>query len=42
MEAQDPAKREREARGRLPRDRRAPLGPAAEISGVQRAVTGPG
>lgn len=40
--AQDPAKREREAWGRLPRDRRAPLGPAAEISGVQRAVTGPG
>lgn len=40
--AQDRAKWGREARGRLPRDWRAPLGPAAEVSGVRRAVTGPG
>lgn len=37
-----PANGGREARGRLPRDPRAPLGPAAGVAGDRRAVTGLG
>lgn len=40
--AQDRGKGGREARGRLPRDGREPLGPTAGVSGLQWAVTGPG